>query len=100
MIAPTFVSSSNLDCIGYKLGVLYVRFNSGQCYSYKGVPFDTFDALRNAESVGGFFCAKIKKGGFNYGLLKDDPFEKKEGAECKLEPNQQSRSCAELSSVS
>lgn len=98
MIAPIFVSSSNLDCIGYKLGVLYVRFKSGQCYSYKGVPFDTFDALRNAESVGSFFCAKVKKGGFEFELLKKDPFEEKPA--CKPKHSPQSKSCVGHSSAS
>lgn len=70
---PTYLVSENLDCIGYKLGQLFIRFRSGGIYSYDKVPFDYYSALQKAESAGKFFH-KFIRGKFHYTKLDKDPF--------------------------
>jgi hypothetical protein len=72
-IVPTFLVSENLDCVGYKLGQLFIRFKSGIAYSYDGVPFDYYDAIQKVESAGKFFHRFIR-GKFHYSKLDSDPF--------------------------
>ncbi len=73
MIAPTYISSSNIEAAGYQLGKLYLRFKSGGAYSYDGVPFDYFATLTKIESAGKFF-ARFIRGKFRYHKLEQDPF--------------------------
>lgn len=77
MIAATYVGSSNLDCIGYQRGTVYVRFVKGGCYSYDKVPFNLYQDLLNAESVGQFFHQHVRTS-FEYKRLDFDPFVKQE----------------------
>lgn len=77
-ITPTYVPSSNLDAIGYRLGKLYVRFKSGASYVYDKVPYDIFDALEKAESVGQAFH-RLVKGKYHYDRMKFDPFKEAAG---------------------
>lgn len=72
-LVPTYLVSENLDCIGYRLGQLFIRFRSGGTYSYDKVPFDYFDALPKVESAGKFFHQFIR-GKFRYTRLDSDPF--------------------------
>jgi hypothetical protein len=72
-MTPVYVASSNLDCIGYRLGTLYVRFKHGECYAYHHVPFTLYEGLRDAESVGRFLNQNIK-GVYDYTRLVGDPF--------------------------
>lgn len=74
MLKPHYVVSSTVDCVGYHLSKLYVRFLSGVAYSYDAVPYDLYDALKKAESCGQFLHRFIKKGGFHYTRLDNDPF--------------------------
>ena len=69
----TFVTSSNIDSVGYDEDTLFVRFKSGESYSYDGVPFFHFDGMTKAESVGKYFHRHVK-GYFRYTHLKHDPF--------------------------
>lgn len=69
----TYVSSSNLDVIGYQNGSLFVRFKNGGCYEYKKVPFTQFDALQKVESAGKFLNSVIKPN-FECVKLTTDPF--------------------------
>lgn len=73
MLVPTYVVSSNIDAIGFRLGKLFIRFKSGVTYAYDNVPFDYFDALQKVESAGKHFHRFIK-GKFNYTRLNHDPF--------------------------
>lgn len=54
MIAATFVGSSNLDCIGYRRGTMYVRFVKGGCYTYKGVPSSCTRTCSMPKALGNF----------------------------------------------
>lgn len=54
------VSSSNVDSIAYKDGDLYVKFLNGSEYKYFSVPFEQFEALRDAPSVGKYLNSDIK----------------------------------------
>lgn len=72
-LVPTYLVSDNLDCVGYKLGQLFVRFKSGTSYSYENVPYTCFDAIQNVESAGRYFHNFIR-GKFRYTRLTDDPF--------------------------
>ena len=72
-VIPTYLVSDNLDCIGFRLGTLFIRFKSGISYSYNGVPFDYYDALQKVESAGRFFSQFIR-GKFRYTKLEADPF--------------------------
>ena len=56
----TYVSSSNIDALGYAMGKLFVLFKSGATYQYEPVNFTTFDRLCKAESVGSLFHKLIK----------------------------------------
>lgn len=72
MIQQTVVSS-NIACIGYHEGDMYVLFNSGAAYQYSGVPYDTYLQASAAESVGSFFHKNVK-GVYPYSKLDFDPF--------------------------
>jgi hypothetical protein len=75
MIAPTYLSSSNLDCVGFQLGKLYVRFKSGACYMYETVPYTIFSALAAVESAGSYFHRAVKSNkAIHYTKLESDPF--------------------------
>lgn len=64
MITPIFITSSNINTIGYQPdlpeGTLYIRFNSGDSYSYADVPQTVFDALQSVESAGQYFHRMIR----------------------------------------
>ena len=72
-LVPTYLVSDNLNCIGFRLAKLFIRYKSGGAYSYDNVPFDYYDALQKVESAGKFFHAFIR-GKFRYTRLDKDPF--------------------------
>ena len=72
-IVPTYVSSANLEAVGYKAGDLFVRFVSGPVYRYEKVPYPLVQKLIDAESVGKFFNEHIKPV-FTCTREKSDPF--------------------------
>ena len=77
MLSPTYINSSNIDAIGYKLGQLFIRFKSGVTYSYDNVPFSYFDSLQKVESAGQFFHRFIRNHkDFHHTRLDFDPFMK------------------------
>jgi len=70
--------SSNIFSIGFdpKKKILAVRFRDrqnadkgGDTYLYFDVPTDVWVAFKNSESVGEFFHAKIRNGGYKYQKL-------------------------------
>ncbi len=73
MLAPTYLTSSNIDAAGYQKGRLYIRFKSGCTYSYDKVPYDRFDGLCDAESAGQFFHREIL-GKYQHTKMEQDPF--------------------------
>jgi hypothetical protein len=64
------VSSSNINAIGYDEAnkELHVEFSSGKTYSYEGVSQETYEAMRDASSVGAYF-AKHTRGKFDGSLV-------------------------------
>lgn len=70
---PTYVSSSNIDAVGYSLGAMYVRFKNGSSYKYSKVPYHVYSKLVSAESVGQEFHRSVR-GKFEYEKLVQDPF--------------------------
>lgn len=62
MVEMFSVSSSNVAEVGYdeQSSQLYVQFNSGELYIYDGVPFNEFENLKNASSVGSYLALNIK----------------------------------------
>lgn len=72
-VVPTYVSSSNLDAVGYKYGDLFVRFMGGQVYKYARVPFTAVKAMLEADSIGKYFSQNIRTS-FAYEKLPQDPF--------------------------
>ena len=58
----TPLASSNLAMCSYDAGerVLQIRFRSGRTYSYKDVPEDTYEGLKQADSPGQYFNSNIK----------------------------------------
>ena len=70
-----YVVSSNINCLGYQRGRLFVRFNSGQTYSYEKVPFPVFRTLKESNSVGNTFH-RLVRGHFPYQKMEKDPFVK------------------------
>lgn len=56
----TFIANStNIDCVAHDRKSLFIRFKSGEAYSYDGVPYDHFDALQKVESAGKFFFSSL-----------------------------------------
>lgn len=55
----TPVKSSNISGLGHDGSRLFVRFNGGGLYSYKGVSEATYRAGLEAESVGQWFRSTI-----------------------------------------
>ena len=56
------VSSSNIAAVGYDIDsqVVYVQFQNGSTYAYKGVAEHEFDNLRTAPSVGSYLNRNFK----------------------------------------
>jgi hypothetical protein len=54
------VKSSNIEAVGFKDGVLSVRFKGGNVYDYPGVTAEQHHKFVNAESVGSHFHNHIK----------------------------------------
>lgn len=56
------VSSSNVASVGYDAAsmIVYVEFNDGSVYGYKGVPEHEYENLRNAASVGSYLNRNYK----------------------------------------
>ena len=56
------VKSSNIAAIGYDSAskTLEVEFKTGAAYSYSNVPASIARNLRKAQSIGGYFSAKVK----------------------------------------
>lgn len=69
----TCVVSSNISEVGHEGDTLYLRFNSGCCYSYSGVSFSVYQSMIKSESCGKFFHQFIK-GKYHYVKLNHDPF--------------------------
>lgn len=67
------VVSSNISDVGFDKGTLFIRFKSGDTYSYDHVPYDCYDALQKVESAGQYFHRFIRSK-FNYHKLSTDPF--------------------------
>lgn len=59
------VESSSLKSVGYDIVdgnlVLEVEFTRGAVYQYMQVPYDVYEQLMSAESVGSFFNKNIQK---------------------------------------
>ena len=62
------VESSNIAAVGYdgEEKELRIEFNSGKTYAYQDVPSELFDGIMEAKSVGKYFHANIRNGGFGY----------------------------------
>lgn len=69
----TYLSSSNIDRVGYQQGSLFIQFHSGGCYRYDDAPFQTYDLLVKSESAGKVFHRHIK-GRYRYTRLDHNPF--------------------------
>ena len=56
------VSSSNIAAVGYDAEneSVYVQFNDGSTYAYKGVSAHEFENLRTASSVGSYLNRNYK----------------------------------------
>lgn len=61
------VKSSQIEALGHdpETNTLHVRFTGGAHYHYDGVDTGTFEAFKNAPSVGSHFYKNIK-GKFAY----------------------------------
>lgn len=55
------VQSSNIDAIAHKDDALFVKFKNQTQYRYENVPFDLFENLLAAESVGRTFNESVKQ---------------------------------------
>ena len=66
-IEKVFVSSSNVEAVGYDEDsqILRVWFLNGSVYDYKGVSQLEFEGLRDAPSVGSYLHRNIK-GQYSY----------------------------------
>lgn len=73
MISPHYVTSSNIDAIGFDNNTLSILFKSGISYAYKGVTQTMFEAMKAVESVGRYFHQHIKDK-FTHTKLEINPF--------------------------
>ena len=55
-----YVSSSNINSIGYANGTLEIEFNNGSIYQYNNVPETLYNGLMSASSHGKYFASHIK----------------------------------------
>jgi len=64
MIQIESVSSGHISAVGYDLEdeTMVVRFQNGDEYAYSGVPFDTYESIKEAPSVGRALNASGYKG--------------------------------------
>ena len=53
------VKSSNVEAIGHDGTALHVKFKNGGEYRYAGVPAQTFNKLKAADSVGKYLREHI-----------------------------------------
>lgn len=67
------VVSSNISRVGHDGVSLFIRFNSGESYSYSGALPDIFVKLTKAESVGRAFHQLVKNK-YPHQHLDTDPF--------------------------
>ncbi len=72
-VQAKFLQSSNIEAAGYARGKLFVKFKSGQVYSYDKVPFTTYREMVEAESVGHYFHLHVRNT-FKFERLAEDPF--------------------------
>ena len=70
------IVSSNIECVGWHRGKLYIAFHNGGAYEYDKVDMKTYLDLVGAESVGQHFHRNIK-GKFAFTKLDHNPFELK-----------------------
>lgn len=56
----TAVKSSNIEALGHRGNVLYVRFKGGKLYSYADVPAEVYHAGVASESPGRWFRDRIR----------------------------------------
>lgn len=73
------VTSSQIQAIGYDdaTKTLAVQFHGkagpGSTYHYADVPAQKFEELKKAESIGKYFGAHIKNGGYKYAKVGAKP---------------------------
>jgi hypothetical protein len=66
------VKSSNLHSVGWKDGILIIKFNNRRVYQYPNVPQEIFEGLVRAESPGRVFHRYIYDQGWEYKEITDD----------------------------
>lgn len=62
------VDSSTVDAIAFDdaSSTLGVRFKNGTEYEYSAVPEGVYRGMLSASSIGRYFDAKVKKGGYRF----------------------------------
>jgi len=67
----TEVESSNIASIGYnsQTNSLFITFVSGKEYEYYDVPFEVYEGLRDADSVGSYFWKNVRNASYGYSAL-------------------------------
>ena len=78
-LAP--VASSALSAIGYSPAAqtLFIKFPSGNVYSYADVSTDLWDAFQKAESKGKFYGANIRGAFIGNPVKEEEPATDTEG---------------------
>ena len=54
------VTSSNVEAIGWRDGVLHVRYKGGKTFRYQKVPESLYKRALAAESVGSFLYHNVR----------------------------------------
>lgn len=60
-VTHAVAGSSNIAELAWAREVLYIKFHKSGWYAYPGASERDYEALRDADSVGGHFHANIKK---------------------------------------
>lgn len=73
-IPTTPVESSNIAAIGYDAAskTLQVDFKTGKRYQYQNVPPELLTEFQQADSVGQYFAANIRKEFLSVPLTEDE----------------------------
>jgi hypothetical protein len=67
------VESSNIESLAHDANAMYVRFKGGAIYQYENVSRETYESVRDADSVGGAFHKLIKSNAAAYPFKKLSP---------------------------
>lgn len=71
VLSSSMLTGYRYDAATQQLDITFPKGKPGEYYRYFGVPKETFDAFRDADSKGKYFLAHIRKGDFKFERLTE-----------------------------